>query len=303
MKHNKTPRIRQLEALIAVIGNGSMTAAAAELGISQPAISRLLSDLGKEFDFRLFDRRDGQLVPSQEVRLLEPDIRRVIELMRQIADVSADITKRKVGHIRVACLPGFATSHLPSVVAEFLRERPGISMTIEPDRPERILEWMVTEQYDFGITDGFLGHPAVERTNVNVRTVCIFPQGHRLEKLKRIRPSDLAGENIIHTRKDSVFFQELERRFRDDEVEMRSYIEVRQFTAACELVCRGAGVSIVSELDAVKYEEQGLGFRPFMPAMPHSISLVRPIHKMPSLVMLEFMETFKNSLEPYLMRD
>ena len=123
MPHRKPLRLRQLEALMAVIVNGSMTAAAADLGISQPAISRLLSDLAKEFDFQLFDRREGQLVPSQEVRLLEPDIRRVLELMRQISDVSADITKRKAGHIRIACLPGFATSHLPRVGLTHLLSR------------------------------------------------------------------------------------------------------------------------------------------------------------------------------------
>ena len=61
MKQTKTPRIRQLEALISVIGNGSMTSAAADMGISQPAISRLLSDLAKDFDFQLFNKRDGQL--------------------------------------------------------------------------------------------------------------------------------------------------------------------------------------------------------------------------------------------------
>ncbi len=302
MKNPQTPRIRQLEALISVIGNGSMTAAAAELGISQPAISRLLSDLGKGFDFQLFDRRDGRLVPSQEVRLLEPDIRRVIELMRQISDVSTEINKRKAGHIRIACLPGFATSHLPAVVAEFLSERPGITMTIEPDRPERILEWMITEQYDFGITDGFFGHPAVERADVDIRTVCIFPEGHALSKLNEIRPRDIADENIIHPRKDSVFFQEMERRFQNDQVELQSHIEVRQFTAACELTCRGAGVSIVSELDAVKYAGGGLQFRPFRPALPHKISLVRPIHKTPSLITLEFIESFRGSLDPFLVK-
>ena len=61
MKHSKTPRIRQLEALVSVISNGSMTSAAADMGISQPAISRLLSDLAKDFDFQLFNKRDGQL--------------------------------------------------------------------------------------------------------------------------------------------------------------------------------------------------------------------------------------------------
>ena len=287
---------------MAVIRGGSMTAAAADLGVSQPAISRLLADLGKEFDFQLFDKRDGQLVPSQEVRLLEPDIRRVLDLMRQISDVSADITKRKVGHLRIACLPGFATSHLPGVVAGFLKDRPGVSMTIEPDRPERILEWMITEQYDFGITDGFFGHPAVERTDVNIRTVCIFPDGHDLAGRERIRSRNLAQESIIHTRKDSVFYQQLERRFQDDRTELHSHVEVRQFTAACELVCQGVGVSVVSELDATKYAGQGLSFRPFFPALAHGISLVRPIHKKPSLITLEFMEYFQNSLQPYVMK-
>jgi DNA-binding transcriptional LysR family regulator len=300
MRNRKTPRIRQLEALMAVIRHGSMTAAAADLGITQPAISRLLSDLGKEFNFLLFDKRDGQLVPSQEVRLLEPDIRRVVDLMQQISDVSANITKRKAGHIRIACLPGFATSHLPKVVAAFLRDRPDVSMTIEPDRPERILEWMITEQYDFGITDGFVGHPAVDSTDIKVRTVCIFPRGHELEKLEKISPRDLTNESIIHTRQDSEFFQDLARRFQDDQIVLRSHVEVRQFTAACELVCHGVGVSIVSELDADKYIGRGLRFRPFCPCVPHSISLVRPIHKNPSLITLEFMEHFQRSLHPYL---
>ncbi len=300
MQNRKNLRIRQLEALIAVIGTGSMTAAAAELGISQPAISRLLSDLGKEFDFQLFDKRDGRLVPSQEVRLLEPDIRRVVDLMRHISDVSIDITMRKAGHIRIACLPGFATSHLPALVAEFLRDRPGISMTIEPDRPERILEWMITEQYDFGITDGFSGHPAVDKTDLNIRTVCIFPDGHPLEKSAYITARDLERENIIHTRKDSAFYQDLERRFNEDQISLRSHIEVRQFTAACELVRHGAGVSVVSELDAVKYQDLGVRFRPFRPSLPHCVSLVRPIHKTPSLITLEFMEAFKESLGRYL---
>lgn len=294
--------MRQLEALMAVIINGSMTAAAADLGISQPAISRLLSDLSKEFDFQLFDRRDGQLVPSQEVRLLEPDIRRVLELMRQISEVSADITKRKAGHIRIACLPGFATSHLPKVVAEFLKDRPGVSMTVEPDRPERILEWMITEQYDFGITDGFFGHPAVDRTDVRVRTVCVFPEGHELERLEEVSPKDLARESVIHTRKDSDFFLQLSRSFQDAHVELKSHIEVRQFTAACELVCNGVGVSVVSELDAQKYVGHGLRYRPFIPQLPHILSLVRPVHKTPSLITLEFMEYFKDSLRPFVLR-
>ena len=292
-------RLRQLEALIAVADHGSITNAAAEMGISQPAVSRLLSDLTDRLGFSLFDRRKGQLLPSQEVRFLQPDIRRVLELMRQISDVSEDINKRRAGHIRIACLPGFATSHLPDVVASFLERRPGVSMTIEPDRPERILEWMIGEQYDFGVTDGFAGHPAIDSSNLQIRTVCVFPKGHRLAARKTITPADIGAEEIIHSRRDSEFFEKLYDAFKAANVEFNSLVEIRQFTAACELVCKGAGIAVVSELDAVKYVSQGLDYRPFRPLVPHTLSLVRPITQQPSMVTLEFMEHFANSLRPF----
>ncbi len=296
---SQTLRIRQLEALMAVSTNGSVTAAATDLGISQPAVSRLLSDLEKSLGFQLFDRREGRLVPSQEVRYLQPSVERVLELMKQISDVSQDITQRKAGHIRVACLPGFATSHLPDVVAKFLQDRPGVTLTIEPDRPERILEWMIGEQYDFGITDSFNGHPAVESRNINVRTVCVFPTGHELESLSEVTPADITTAKIIHTRRDSDFFGRLSKAFQSANVELNSHIEVRQFTAACELALKGVGVSVVSELDAVQYSTRGLSYRPFKPLLPHTLSLVRPILKQPSLVTLEFIEQFRESLAPF----
>ena len=278
---------------------GSVTRAAKELGISQPAVSRLLSDLGQTFGFALFDRRDGRLVPTQEVRFLQSDIQRVLELMEQIGDASQSITERKAGHIRVACLPGFATSHLPAVLAKFLKERPGVSFTIEPDRPERILEWIIDEQFDFGITDGFQGHPAVDSRDIDVRSVCIFPAGHRLEQCDVVSPADLDGEGIIHTRRDSDFFKNLQDAFQKSRTQLTTLVEVRQFTAACELVAQGVGVAVVSELDAEKFLGDAVGVRPFTPSLPHRLSLVRPTRMRPSMVLLEFIDAFEASLDPF----
>jgi hypothetical protein len=69
-------RLRQFEALMAVIQHSTVTLAAKEMGISQPAVSRLLADLGQTLGFSLFDRRGGRLVPTQEVRFLQTDIQR-----------------------------------------------------------------------------------------------------------------------------------------------------------------------------------------------------------------------------------
>ena len=63
-------RLRQLEALHTVAEVGSITRAADELGISQPAVSRLLADLSDQLGFKIFQRRNNVLVPTQEVRFL-----------------------------------------------------------------------------------------------------------------------------------------------------------------------------------------------------------------------------------------
>lgn len=292
-------RLRQFEALMAVIQHGTVTHAATAMGVSQPAVSRLLSDLGQTLGFTLFDRRDGHLVPTQDVRFLQADIQRVLDLMDQIAEVSQSITERKAGHIKIACLPGFATSHLPKVVAQFLKDRPGVSITIEPDRPERILEWMIDEQFDFGITDGFRGHSAVVSQDVHMRTVCIFPKGHHLERYAEITPTLIAGEKIIHTRRESDFFKSLEAAFIDENSSLVSLVETRQFTAACELVANGLGIAVVSELDAMKFVDQNIQIRPFLPAIYHRLSLVRPTLKQPSAITLEFIDAFAASLAPF----
>lgn len=293
------PKLRQLMILKTVADYGSMTRAAQNLDISQPAVSRVISDLSDLFGFSLFDRKDGVLVPSQETRYILPDIGRVIELMDHIRDTTSDLTARRAGHLRVACLPGFATSHLPNVVADFLKNRPDVTITIEPDRPERILEWILSEQYDCGITDAFKGHPTIESTTMNIRTVCIFPLGHRFSQFAKISPKHLDNERLVHARRDSYFFQTLSETFRKHSAAPKQIVETRQFTGACELVSLGVGVSIVSELDARTYAGR-LDFRPFTPNIPHQLSLVRPTHQTPSMIALDFMEKFKESLEDLL---
>jgi DNA-binding transcriptional LysR family regulator len=292
-------RLRQLEAMQAVSLHGSMTRGAQELGISQPAVSRLLADLERSLGFRLFDRRDGRLSPTQEARFILPDVRRVIETMDQIQEVGLHLTERKAGHLRIACLPGFATSHLPSVLTRFLKDRESVTVTLEPDRPERILEWIIGEQYDCGITDGFDGHPAVESEVIAIRTVCIFPEGHRFGSLKRVTPRDLAREDLIHTRRDSTFYRSLKECLNAVDAEPITLIETRQFTAACELVLRGLGVAVVSILDATGYADRGLQMRPFEADITHDLALVRPVHKHPAMVTLEFLEAFRESLTDF----
>ena len=100
----------------------------------------------------------------------------------------------------------------------------------------------------------------------------------------------------VHAAETPPFFRDLNEVLTRHGIGPAYRVETRQFTAACELVARGVGVSVISELDATQYAGRGVSFRPFRPPIPHRIALIRPIHKNPSMITLEFMEQFRESL-------
>ncbi len=293
-------QLRQLEAFNALAQTGSITRVAKALKISQPAASRLLSDFSKSVEFEVFKRESGQLVLTSESKHMLPEVQRILEGLTHLSDLKQNLSNQTAGHLRIACLPGFATSHLPNVLSKFLAQRPGVSVTLEPDRPERIQEWIIGQQYDCGITDGFSEHPALQSTDVLIRSVCILPPNHPLGVKTQITPEDLIDEKIIHTRRDSQFYLQLSDAFTSHGLPLKTWIEVRQFSTACKIIQEGQGAAIISALDAEQYRDKGIVIRAFKPTLMHRISLIWRKTSQPSQLAGDFLLAFQDSLTPFI---
>ena len=291
--------LRQLEAFHAVVVNGNMTKAAKFLKISQPAVSRLVASLEESVGFSLFQRLSGRLRTTPEARVLFDEVEKALANLNHISRLTEDIQDRKAGHLRVACLPGFATSLLPRVLARFLNERPGLTLTLEPRAPERIQEWISAQQFDVGLSEKFEENPAIESEDILIRTVCVAPKGHPLGKKQVVTPKDLNGLPLIHNNRDHVIYGALQQAFNSVGAEFKGLVETRQFAPACIMVSEGYGVSVVSEIDARAYESEGLVIRPFKPSIPFQINILYPAYMPRSIATLEFVEAFKQSLKPF----
>ncbi len=292
-------RIRQLEAFRAIMITGGVTSAAGMLNISQPAVSRLISNLEDTLGFAVFQRRKGRLHPTQEAGFLYGEVERVFANLEHISQISHDILHQKTGHLRVACLPGFATSLMPRVVADFLSERPDVTISFQSRGSARVREWIAAQQYDVGIADEFEGHSAVEHEPIEIRGVCVVAEGHHLANMDMIRPEDLDGEPMITNDRNHSFNIAVEQAFEKAGAKLVRRVEVRQFATACLLANKGVGASIVSAIDAGEYAKQGLVTIPFEPDVRFKIDLLYPVYHPRPLLLREFVDLFKQALEPF----
>jgi len=292
-------RLRQLEAFRAVISTGGVTAAADMLGISQPAVSRLISSLEKSMGMPLFERRRGRLHPTHEAKFLSEEVERAVSNLEHISRLSEDIRNQKAGHLRIAALPGFATSLMPKVIAEFLKDRDDVTLSIQTRSSTRVREWIAAQQYDIGVADEFEGHSAVTHETIQIRTECVLSPLHPLAAQKVIRPEDLHNQPMIIQDRENRFYHRLKRTFDAAGVDLNAKVEVRQFATACLLAMNNVGVAVVSSIDAAEYAGRGLIVRQFEPNLPFTLDLLYPKYHPRSLLLQEFMTLFKSRLEPF----
>ena len=279
---------------------GSVTQAAQLLEVSQPAVSRLIAHLEQDLKFALFKRNRGRLHPTPEARYLYGEVERAMADLDRISQIAEDIRNKKTGHLRVACLPGFATSLLPRVVGKFLGQRPGLTLAFQPRSNERIREWIAAQQFDVGIGSDFDGHPAIEHENVFVRCVCVLPPSHPLAQKDLITPEDLDDLPFIAMNRDHAHFHHLRSAFDAAGASFNVRVETRQFAPACIMAAEGVGVSVVSEIDAAEYRSSGIVIRPFRPEISFALSILYPADRPRSLALTEFISAFKASLEPFV---
>ncbi|MBE7638196.1 LysR family transcriptional regulator [Sneathiella sp. P13V-1] len=294
-------RLRQLEALRAVMSTGSVTAAADVLGISQPAVSRLIASLEKSMAMPLFERHRGRLHPTHEAKFLSEEVERAISNLEHISRLSEDIRNQKAGHLRIACLPGFATSLMPKVIAEFLKEREDVTISIQTRSSVRVREWIAAQQYDIGVADEFEGHTAIQHETVNIRTECVLSPLHPLAAQKVIRPEDLHNMPMIIQDQENRFHHRLKRTFEAAGAELNARVEVRQFATACLLAMNDVGAAVVSSIDAAEYAGRGLIVRQFKPELPFTLDLLYPKYHPRSLLLQDFISHFKERLSPFIM--
>lgn len=285
---------RQLEAFRAMIDHGTVTAAAAQLGVSQPAVSKILAGLEQEVGYLLFTRLKRRLTPTSEARLLAAEVARLYHSLKQITEVAREIRDGQVGDLHVYSTPALGRGVMPDVMANFLKRHAKAHVVFHVRSSTYINQKTVDQQIDLGFSMMPFEHPAIVTEELSrASAVCVLPANHRLARRKVIKPADLKGERFLSFPLDLRMRHLIDAAFEQERIDRHLQVDVYSSADACALVARGVGVSIVEPFTAREYRRDGIAIVPFEPRIRYLFRALRPRFRKPSRLADAFLDAVK----------
>lgn len=279
---------QQIEAFQAVMQRGTTTAAALLLNTTQPSVSRRLAQLQHATGLKLFELHRGRLRPTSEGRQLHRSIEQHFAGLRKIESVAAILRMSGTGVLRVGCTPTLGIGLLPTVIERFRQRFPGAHIDLRTHGTPQLVDLLRQDLFDLVLTTGKLDpgdfQPQVIR---RTRAVCVLPQGHRLQRARRVGLRMLRGYPIVSLVETDDLAVLLKTLLRTEGGNGEFAIETTSSITVCALVAAGNGIGIVNPYVANTYSRQ-LVIKPFDPAIDVSVQMAMPAHVAPSLLTRHF---------------
>ncbi len=221
-----------------------VTDAAAELGISQPTLSRALARLEDEVGVPLFDRVNRRLQLNAYGEILLEHARRTITEMRSATERIAAMRDPDTGLVRLAFLHSQAGSFVPDLLRRFRAHAPHVQFSLTQGAAHDLLERLAGGQVDLAITsprpEGF------QWRGLYVERLCLaVPRGHRLASRSRITLADAGDESFVGLAPGFGLRQLTEELCAEAGITPHVVFEATEIPTMEGLVAAGFGVAVV----------------------------------------------------------
>lgn len=265
----EAPSLRQIEAFRLTMQLGSVSRAAQALGVSQPSVSQLLSQLQMHTGLALFARQRGKLVPSAQARVLLGEIERVAVGLEQL-QLRIEALRGAGGvQLRVGCLHALSAGLMPLAVRAFQQRYAQSSVLLMVESSHQIKEALLAGALDLGfVADETSTQGLAASVFYEVPAVVAVPAQHPFARRARLAPRDLAQAPLIVLAPSDHTQQRLDAAFAQAGVAPHCAVQTPYSATQCALVLAGCGLALTNPLVAAGYREDALRLVRFEPRVP-----------------------------------
>ncbi len=142
---------------------GSVTRAAHQMGLTQPAMSNALKRLRESLGDPLFERRAGRLIPTPKADSMRQPVRDALAMIQNACFGAAEFNPLKDSAlVRLAVSEYWQAALLPGLLARLAREAPAVDVLVEPVREDMVRRGLARADTDMAIFLSGLHEPQLQ---------------------------------------------------------------------------------------------------------------------------------------------
>ncbi|ALC28000.1 LysR family transcriptional regulator [Streptomyces bacillaris] len=265
---------RHLRVLRAVATTGSFSAAARELGCTQPAVSQQMKALESSAGTTLLIRTGREMRLTQAGEALVRHASGILAGLTAAEEEVAAIAGLRAGRVRLVSFPSGSSTLVPGALAALRAEHPGTRVSLVEAEPPRSVDLLRDGDCDIALAfrygaSGGEWDDLVVRPLLTDRLIGLVPEGHRLADAAEVSIGELADESWIagcpRCRRQLVEVCE------ESGFTPRIDFATDDYPAVMGLVGAGLGVAVLPELAVESVRPKGARTVPVAPAIEREI--------------------------------
>ncbi len=285
--------IKHLRAIGALSRCGKFTAAAAELGISQPGLSRIIQQAEDMLGVALFVRGTRSVVQTEAGRIFVPAAERALEeLLQQVRNARA-LDGELRGQLVISSLMSISHHVLPAAFTAFRQRYPKIHIRLREG-----IQSGVQEDVQGGVADFGIGSPPAPRQGLTIQSVieetcyAVLPRAHPFAAHSTVTLRDLSRDAFISMPIESGLRRLIDLAASAQGVTLDHRTVINQFQSLFGFVSSGLGIAIVPASALSPQNLPHLRICSLDPPIKRKIGFLRRIEKPMSAASEEFLGIF-----------
>jgi len=263
MANIKNVTFKQVRAFVAVVRSRSFAEAAAQIHLSQPALSIAIKNLEEAVGGQLLTRTTRAFALTPEGESFYPTAQR---LLNQWDTALQDLNNRfalRTGNITIASMPSFASNLLPDALMQFKTQHPQVKVALHDVIAEDVIRMVRTGQAEVGVSfDPGIHDDLIFTPLFNDHFMAVLAKDHPLAAQSSIELKQLMQHDLITLQAPSQVRQLISDMLAREELEFNPAMEAHHLVTIGRMVAKGLGVSIVPALCEQQMQEVGAVCRP-----------------------------------------
>jgi DNA-binding transcriptional LysR family regulator len=238
--------LRTLECLVALVDHGSVSAAAAALHMSQPALSHQIASIEKELGAPVVERLWRGVRVTAAGRASAEEARMALQAADQAIRIGRRVGQGGAGHLRIACAETMTAWLLVPVLRQWRSRRPEVALDLaEFTSSDAMIAAIQDDRVDIAIGP----RPTTTDAHVEIigeeEVVVVASAGHALAQLSAVPLRELQSEPFVHYDRDNGLAIWVDQLAARHDVTLNPVLRTRSPRTAAQLAAAGMGVTIV----------------------------------------------------------